>query len=1479
MKRVIAVAAMLAAGLALQARADEVKAYQKDVEIEVKKGGQTEKLTQTRWYIENDYVRLGVVADPGGAVVEFVNKATGVNHAAGDVWSRKTPEGGVEKRVGWGWKDTLVDDDSDPSDKHMAYQPYKVETLDAAAGAKTLKVTGRTVALQVERSMTLRPGTAELLVHIRTTNITDKPRRLWFRWHPYSYVSADKYGDSGCVLVPGEGSQVRKIRVGWGWDHWFRVQEPFWIAGDFKSGDGLFMTFEKEKQQILMTWTDYGGRTPRKGALTLEPFPAPEIAPPGGAVEWTGTYFPYSSATKVEDIPMGVITDGKEQARARQFLANVKPADHMAVLNSYTFIQSAQFPWHHRRRDLLGVREWGFADCAIVGYPIQGLPMRVRMVGGVFDDAVKIKGFPTAPAVGFVITVTDAGGMEIYRSNESFPVFPGVPDQNHFDREIPVPTLGIPDGRYTLKVEALDVLTRKPFHSHQVEAVIFGKKMETEQAKLAAELAKGETDRPFVTALAALDDVKVENGKAVIPIGIEDGSNVKREAFPVRFGVPLPEGVFKAGTGARVLSPEGKPVPAQIETANVWPDKSLKWLIVNFQADCPANGYAFYKLEVGGAPVAVDKHDRLAVEMADTVEVNTGPMWLRISKKQVTIPGEVFIDRNTDGKFDDNERIMLPSQPGDCWWQGEKDQMYTMQFSGDAVDGETPGVRIERNGTESAVVRMLGWHLDKDGKRVAFSEVRIEVARGKAWLNLWHRVTFAGSPWRDRIKSYGLKLRFKPELYEKTLFALDGRAMSVDGQARLYQKALDVTEVASDGKATARGGRASGAMALTGAQGSALVYIRDLWQMYPKKLMADPRKGEVQLHYWPVEAGLFSFEPNEEFWIPSSSDSAACGTGASRVQEVVLDFTGQIDVAKAEAVYDEPVVACTPPKWVQKTNVLNNLYPHDPAKYPDVEQYCSSVIDFYVRNREFFQWYGHWNYGTLHNVFEVPLYQWLVVGRYANIANEEDINQAPWLLYFRSGDRKYLNFARVWTRHLMEVQSIRWHDVYPEFAGMSRRHHYTAWIGRGDWGHTMLCPYLEYYHATGYMPAWQMALLTAKSMQNTWEGEWRYISNPLIGNTRMYLETGEQQYKDVADRIWKNLMSPDRNNWFGASHGSRLCTWYARFNPECMTAWKTWSRTGRDTGGGKLKREFDYLDTFGPLGDMTGDEWYAHKARFELDAFRGTYTGQTMGVNPVYRGMIPTITQYIMGNVRMSPFAAGQIARSRELFPAENYNLGRIKEVVVQKDKDEDFSIYMNTQDAKSIKVNGPDGKPADFTVDVVFEAEGGGVKNAKVGNVKVTVKADGKTGLYRMPSYTLRYLGCSLPKIAILASNTLQSVAGAPLYVRADDLGVGRARVIMSSTPGNSLEVFTLDGKRIFSQTYVRPGNDAIGIENTFDLPRGAVLKLGDKVGVTFPEVGDIPLYLSPGGVFDLPASIRAAKPTDTRLPDLKQEVKLNVQ
>lgn len=1430
-----------------RASADAVHSYTKIVEVAVDAAGVPATVSQKRWYLENDHVRVAVIDDPGGAMVEYLDKATGTDHVAGQVY-KKEVDGKVEKKVGWGWENVIYDNATDPIEKQMHYQPFRVEFLDLENGAKSIKVTGQTAEQRIERQHILKRDSAELIVQNKLTNISEKPRRLWLRWHPYLFASSDTEGKAGCVLSPGKDDEVRKIRIGWGWDHWFRTHDGYWLAADANTGEGLFLTFEKEKVPVHFTWTQYKTKPPGRGALTMEPFAEPIVAEPGQFVESSFSYYPFTSDTPAEAIPLGVLTDADERTRARRFLQRVKPVEHLELLNSYTLAKSIQFAWNHRRRDLMSVREWGFADCAIVGFPSQDLPLRVRMLGAVFDDALAIKNFPVNWChLAFNITALDQDGNAIYRNQERFRIYPGVKGQNRVDREIAVPMAGTPDGTYTLRVEAIDPLSRKVFHTQEAEVEVFDTRVQLAREKLETQLTHGFTERPFVTALREQAGDVTDKG-AIIPIGIEDGSARVRLGYPVRLGVPFPQGAFPREVPTRLLSSAGQPVSAQFQPMNVWPDGSLKWLAVDFPADCPADGFTFYHLEAGpDVPVSESPRD-IATVTDKAIELNTGPLMVRVPLDSLSIPGDVFLDADGSGSFEPSERVMSGFQAGDAWWEDATGRRYFMTLDGPSSHGVTPGVTLERDGPQSAVVRMTGWYADDRGQRVALGEVRVEVFRGKTFFKLWHQVTFTGSPWHDRLASYGLKLRLQPAQYKAVAFDVDGTDLPAGVEGVLYQRAhnrLDLRTAAE----TVHGEQSQGAVRLVGDTGSVMFYHRDFWQMFPKKLEADAKKGEITIHYWPQEAGIQDFAPYEEYWIPSSSSPEACGTGLSRTDEMVIDFSGAVSPRQARAVYGEPVIACTPPSWIQETAVLGNLAPSDPGQYPAVERYIGELTDFYQRNREFFKWYGHWDYGTIHNVFQIPLYRWLVVGRYANIGNEEDIVQTPWLLYFRSGDRKYFKFARIWTRHLMEVQSIRWHDTYPEWIGMSRRHHYTTWLGGGDWGHTMLCPWLEYYHAAGYEPAWEMAKRTAKTMQNTYEGAtWRYLSNPLIGNIRMYLETGEGQYKQQADRMWNDLCADGRGRWWEGSHGSRMACWYAPLNSECMEDWKEWTNDGRPVGE-KRTKEFQYLDTFGVLGDITGEDKYAFESMlaFDRNARAGKQSGQLSGVHPIYRGMTFQWAQQAIGLERQVVYAAEQIAKARALFPAAFYN-GPSCEIVVRDADDAGFTLWLASQSPKSLKMTGPGSGAVPFETVSLFTSGKG------LHLLRLTVKPDGKKGLYRLPVPRLPYLGCSLKTVAIVAKNRLHFPGGEPLYVRSSDLGDKRVRVLMDGTPGSSLELFTMDGERLFSRTYVRPKNDAVAREHIIHLSTcGNVLKLGDKVGVILPEAASVPLFTNPDGIFNI--------------------------
>src|SRR6185295_19922369 len=98
--------------------------------------------------------------------------------------------------------------------------------------------------------------------------------------------------------------------------------------------------------------------------------------------------------------------------------------------------------------------------------------------------------------------------------------------------------------------------------------------------------------------VTALGTIELPKDKTVsVPIGIEEAGNVQRKGWPTRVGVPFAKGRVSKENVIGVTAPDGKNVAVQTKAMGTWPDGSIKWLLVDFPADVPANGHVFYTLK------------------------------------------------------------------------------------------------------------------------------------------------------------------------------------------------------------------------------------------------------------------------------------------------------------------------------------------------------------------------------------------------------------------------------------------------------------------------------------------------------------------------------------------------------------------------------------------------------------------------------------------------------------------------------------------------------------------------------------------------------------------------------------------------------------------------------------------------------------------------------------------------------------------
>jgi len=285
-----------------------------------------------------------------------------------------------------------------------------------------------------------------------------------------------------------------------------------------------------------------------------------------------------------------------------------------------------------------------------------------------------------------------------------------------------------------------------------------------------------------------------------------------------------------------------------------------------------------------------------------------------------------------------------------------------------------------------------------------------------------------------------------------------------------------------------QGERAPGWMSLYGKQGGVTVCVRDFWQTFPKELEAEP--GALRVHVWPKH-GIVPYYINplahqniHQLWYAHSgslldmkmplatvdavrtigglyngdygdSGQYANGMGVSVTNELLLDFGTQEpsferSAALASIFQDDPH-ALTAPEYNCSTDVLPlKLSPYQPKKYPWIEHWLADTFLGLVEAQKSTNDYGMFNYLDAHadnaHYMSEKLYgdrgpAWML-NRIWN-AGHHGVSRLGWLLYFRSGDRRYLDYARPNTRHVLDVDVIHYHpkglDLFAHVKGRNTR--------------------------------------------------------------------------------------------------------------------------------------------------------------------------------------------------------------------------------------------------------------------------------------------------------------------------------------------------------------------------------------------------------------------------------------------------------
>ena len=154
--------------------------------------------------------------------------------------------------------------------------------------------------------------------------------------------------------------------------------------------------------------------------------------------------------------------------------------------------------------------------------------------------------------------------------------------------------------------------------------------------------------------------------KTLTTLTVREDAGLERRAWPVTRGIPLPRGTAADAEALRLQDPRGRGVPLQGRALSRWPDGSIKWVLVDFQAGLPASGEAVYSLcsEVDEDPPAPE-HQLEIHEDDGRLVVCTGPLRFSVARQRYGLLQHVELGDRSAGGF--AGEVVVASDAGDAW--------------------------------------------------------------------------------------------------------------------------------------------------------------------------------------------------------------------------------------------------------------------------------------------------------------------------------------------------------------------------------------------------------------------------------------------------------------------------------------------------------------------------------------------------------------------------------------------------------------------------------------------------------------------------------------------------------------------------------------------------------------------------------------------------------------------------------------------
>lgn len=577
----------------------------------------------------------------------------------------------------------------------------------------------------------------------------------------------------------------------------------------------------------------------------------------------------------------------------------------------------------------------------------------------------------------------------------------------------------------------------------------------------------------------------------MIELLFEKLSRYPRIGEPCSIAIPFAQGALT--DPAKTLIVEGeRPVPLQRKVTAIWPDGSVKWLLVHFLADLPGNQKKSFYFSIQEPLEVLPENPVFVTEAEGRMSIRTGTATIELSNA-----GEkgIFHRVEVGGYGFEKDEFKGPD-------------IYSPEGKPWSVEVGRKGWKIIENGPVRAVVETEGKHRDSSGQAWIDYVLRLYTYAGKPWVQMEYQIINKENTSKVKIK--GMEFRFEPVHGNSTAVntalatsnyrsdiqkGVEGQKLDflIDADYLLYDANEHIPETLygtfwADWNSKDRGG--------------VCATLYQAYQNFPKALTVDEKQLAVGI-------------------LPKDGEGIDFLQGVAKTHRLLLHFHGpeatpeELNIRSLQfQMPDRPVVM---PEVYKEAKVFENIFTEN--KIHRVERSLINLADARARA-----------YGMLH-WGDAPDMGYTLQGRgngelvWTN--NEYDFPHAAMLIYARTAERRMLDYMLVTAQHWMDVDICHYSEDALRIHGQVT-HSAKHVTGEVTPCHEWVEGLLDFYHQTGEAFAYKAAVGIGENVvrllgQPRYQGEGginaRETGWALRTLVALYKETHDEKWLEPAEKI------------------------------------------------------------------------------------------------------------------------------------------------------------------------------------------------------------------------------------------------------------------------------------------------------------------------------------------------------------------------